>query len=348
MRLMQAMAGAPRGGAEAFFARLAAAFEDAGSITQRVVIARDRMRAAQLREARVDLVELPFGGRLDLWTPLALRRSVVDFRPDILLTWMNRATLMAPNGKHVLVGRLGGYYDLKYYRRCDHLICNTPDLVRHVTEGGWSAARATYLPNFATAPKGAPLARADHGIPKDALLLLGMGRLHHNKGFDTLLAAMPDLPHAWLMLAGSGPEEAGLRREARALGVEGRVRFLGWQPDVGPLLRACDIFVCPSRHEPFGNVVLEAWAAKRPVIATAAAGPRHLIVDGKNGILVPVDEPRAMAEAVKLAARRPDKMAALAAAGHATYERDYSETVVVRRYLDFFQRVKKSCAASRG
>ena len=150
MRLMQAMAGAQHGGAEAFFARLAAAFARKEVLTQRVVIGRDRARAMRLREADVDLIELPFGGVLDLWTPLALRRSVAAFRPDVLLAWMNRATRIAPGGKHVLVGRLGGYYDLKYYRRCDHLICNTPDLVRHVTEGGWPAGRVVYLPNFVT------------------------------------------------------------------------------------------------------------------------------------------------------------------------------------------------------
>ncbi len=348
MRLMQAMAGAPYGGAEAFFARLAAAFVRNGALTQRVVIGRDRARAMRLREADVDLIELPFGGVLDLWTPLALRRSVADFRPDILLTWMNRATRMAPVGRHVLVGRLGGYYDLKYYRRCEYLICNTPDLVRHVTEGGWPAGRVVYLQNLVTTPKSVPLSRTDYGVPQDALLLVAMGRLHRNKGFDMLLAAMPDLPNVWLLLAGSGPEEADLRRMAGELGVEGRVRFLGWLPDVGPLLQAGDILVCPSRHEPLGNVVLEAWAARRPVIAAAAAGPRHLIAEGKNGILVPVDDPTAMAKAVMLAAKRPEEMAALAAAGYATYERDYTEAVVVRRYLDFFQRVKRSCAVSRG
>ena len=128
MRVFQVMAGAEHGGAEAFFTRLVPALGRAG-LEQRVAIRRDAKRSKILSEAGIEPVELPFGGPIDLYTPFRLRREIKAFKPDIVLTWMNRATVKCPPGDFVHVGRLGGYYDLKYYQGCDHLIGNTEDIV---------------------------------------------------------------------------------------------------------------------------------------------------------------------------------------------------------------------------
>ena len=122
-RLLQAIAGARHGGAETFFVRLAVALERAGE-EQRVLIRRDRDRSRRLRAAGVAVAELAFGGRIDVMTRLAFRRQIAAFRPDIVMTWMSRATSLCPRGDFVHVARLGGYYDLKYYRHCDYLIGN--------------------------------------------------------------------------------------------------------------------------------------------------------------------------------------------------------------------------------
>ena len=167
-----------------------------------------------------------------------------------------------------LVGRLGGYYDLKYYRHCDHLVGNTRDL------GTGSSARAGPPRGRITSPNFvhdfAGVAPAVLPAPAGAAKLVALGRLHANKGFDVLLRALALLPGAHLSLAGEGPERAALEGLAAELGVAGRVAFLGWRRDTGALLAGCDVFVCPSRHEPLGNVVLEAWSAARPVVAAAA------------------------------------------------------------------------------
>ena len=70
---------------------------------------------------------------------------------------------------------------------------------------------------------------------------------------------------------------------ANNLKVSDRVRFLGWRLDTPNLLATADALICPSRHEPLGNVILEAWAQERPVIAAASDGPKELIQNGKNG-----------------------------------------------------------------
>jgi glycosyltransferase involved in cell wall biosynthesis len=340
MRVLQAMAGARHGGAEAFFVRLAVALQRAGQ-AQRVLIRRDPERAATLRHGGVEVEELGFAGRLDFVTRLGFRRAVAGYRPEVVLTWMNRATLLCPRGEFVHVARLGGYYDLKYYRRCDHLIGNTPDIVAYLVRQGWPKERAHYLPNFVSAAAAAPAPRADLATPEGAPLVLALGRLHPNKGFDTLLAALVEVPAAYLWLAGEGELRDTLARQARLLGLDSRLRFLGWRDDTAALLAAADLLVCPSRHEPLGNVVIEAWAAGVPVVATASEGPRALIADDQTGRLVPIDDAHALADVMRTVLGDRALAARLAEAGRAAYEAEYSETRVVTLYRDFFERVAR-------
>ncbi|MCP5366585.1 MAG: glycosyltransferase [Hyphomicrobiales bacterium] len=338
MRVMQVMAGAAFGGAEAFFVRLVLALRRA-KLHQHVIIRENAERAQRLRDGGVDPVELTFGGRLDWNTPRVLRTEAVRFKPNVVMTWMNRASLMMKPGPYALVARLGGYYDLKYYRHCDHLVGNTEDIVAYVIKEGWPRERAHYLPNFVSAEGARPVDRSQYYTPDDAPLILAMGRLHVNKAFDVLFQSLVKAPGAYLWLAGDGPERPNLEAQAERLGIRPRLRFLGWRDDTAELLRTCDLFVCPSRHEPLGNVVLEAWAQQRPVVAAASQGPGALIEDGVTGILVPVDDPRSLGLAMADLLDDPGRRAAMAAAGHRAYLDRFTEAAVVRQYLDFFDKV---------
>src|SRR6202035_3157331 len=174
-RLLQAMAGARHGGAEIFFVRLALALQRVGE-TQQVLARPDPDRSPALRGAGIPLVELRFGGPFDVATRAAFRREIAAWRPDIVLTWMSRATAMCPPGDFVHVGRLGGYYDLKYYRRCDHLIGNTRAIVDYAVRQGWPPERAHYLPNFVPDPRTLPAGMA-LDRPHGATVALALGRL---------------------------------------------------------------------------------------------------------------------------------------------------------------------------
>ena len=342
-RLLQAMAGAEHGGAEAFFERLALALERAG-VEQRAVIRRNPRRAGLLRAGGLAVTELAFGGLLDFSTRPGLRRAIADFRPQVVLTWMNRATRMCPisgpgSDGFVHVGRLGGYYDLRNYRHCHHLIGNTQDICRWIVAQGWSGERVHYVPNFVSEDVAEPMPRARLATPAGMPLALTLGRLHPNKGFDVLIRALASLPALHLWIAGEGPLEAELKALAEQSGVAGRVRFLGWRDDVPALFAAADLFICPSRHEPLGNVVIEAWAQGLPVIAAAAQGPRELIEDECNGLLVPIDDSAALAAAVNRLLGDPAAAAALGARGRRAYESRFTESAVVARYLDFLAKV---------
>jgi glycosyltransferase involved in cell wall biosynthesis len=338
MRLLQLLSGAPQGGAETFFVSLAAAFEraradGAADLAQRAVIRRNAGRAAALRAGGVEVRELGFGGALDLATRHGLRREVADFQPDVVLAYMNRAASWMPEGDFVKCARLGGYYDIKYYRRCDHLLCITGSIRRHMIQQGWPEDRAHTLENFATVDDLPAAERTAHGTPAHAPLLLVPSRLHPNKGLDVMLRALALEPRAHLWLAGSGPEEGRLKDLARQLGVQDRVRFLGWRSDRGALFRAADVVVFPSRHEPFGTVSLEAWAYRRPLVAADASGPAGLVQHGEDALLVPREDDAALAGAIARLLDDPALADRLAERGHARYLRDYTEAACVRRYL---------------
>jgi glycosyltransferase involved in cell wall biosynthesis len=175
-------------------------------------------------------------------------------------------------------------------------------------------------------------------------LALALGRLHPNKGLDLLLEALAKTRGVHLWIAGEGPLRPRLEQLATRLGLAGRVRFLGWREDVPALLASADLLVCPSLHEPLGNVIIEAWSAGRAVVATASDGPAGLIEDGDSGILVPLPGsagggPQALARAIERVCEDPGLRARLARAGRRAYEAEFTEDAVVARYRRFFDRV---------
>ena len=136
--------------------------------------------------------------------------------------------------------------------------------------------------------------REELGIPRDAPLLGSVGRLVEDKGHVyavRALAGVSDVePGARLLIVGEGPEEGRLREEARRLGLERRVLFLGFRAGVLGLLKACDLFVLPSLEEGLPVTVVEAMACALPVIASDVGGIRSLVVSGETGLLVPPAE----------------------------------------------------------
>jgi glycosyltransferase involved in cell wall biosynthesis len=342
MRVLQLMAGAGEGGAETFFTRLALAFESAG-LRQHIILRPDVARGAILRDAGVQLSPAPFGGILDWSTGGIVRQAIEEFSPDIVLSWMNRATKFCPprneGQRFVHIGTPRGYYHPKYYRACDHLIVTTDDLVKFYLDRGWAEDRITAIANFAPDIRAAALSRAVHDTPDDAPLLLALGRLHKNKAFDVLIDALADLPGHYLWLGGVGPLEEDLRAQADRGGVADRIRFLGWVADTAPLFAASDVFVCSSRHEPFGNIIIEAWLNETPLVAARSEGPGALITDNEDGLLTPLDDAASMAGAIRRITDDKSLAAGLAAKGRARYEAGFAETEVVARYRDLFERL---------
>ncbi len=328
------MAGAAHGGAELFYERLVRAQHDAGDDVLAVL----RPDAARL--ARLDGIAsrlLRFGPPWDVATPIRLRHALREFAPQVAVAWMNRASAVLPRGEWVSAGRLGGYYPLRHYARCDHLIGNTHGIVDWLRAQNWPVSRTHYLPNFVSDYGGIAPAPDVSLLPRP--ILLGLGRLHTDKGFDTLIRALPGLPGS-LAIAGIGPERQRLAALARDQGVADRISWLGWRDDAGALLAAADVFVCSSRVEPLGNMVLEAWSAGRPVVAADADGPRELLRHGVDGLLVPREDPAALANAI-LRALDAHRATDLAAAGRQRYKASFARPAVLTLWRETLAGLRK-------
>jgi glycosyltransferase involved in cell wall biosynthesis len=329
------------GGAETYFVDLVTALKAAG-VGEAAAIRRHAGRQAALAAAGVPVKTLGFGGPLDILTRPAAAGYARLQGAQLLLAWMNRAARHTPKGPWARIGRLGGYYNLKYYAGFEELVANTEDIAEWIVSQGWPAGRVRCIPNFATAPPplanqgGAALDHASLDTPAGAPLLLGMGRLHDSKAHDVSLQALAELPEAYLWIAGVGPLEAKLKAMAQALGVEDRVRFLGWRTDPSALYRAADVCVFPSRYEPLGNVVIQAWAHGLPVVAAASQGPKALIEDGRDGLLVPIDDAQALADGVRQLLAAPRRAAQLAARGLGRVAAEFSEAAVIGQWKTLF------------
>ncbi|HWE45345.1 MAG TPA: glycosyltransferase [Caulobacteraceae bacterium] len=333
------------GGAETYFVDLVSALKGAGLPTQAAIRA-NAGREAALAAVGVETAVLPFGGLFDFSTRGGVARTAEIMGARVLVAWMSRAARHAPGGPWRRVGRLGGYYDLKYYRGFDRLVGNTRDICDWIVDQGWPAARVSYIPNFAEAGDAQPLDRATLDTPKGVPLLLGMGRLHPSKAHDVSLAALAQIPDAFLWIAGSGPLEAALKAKASELGVADRVRFLGWRSDAGALYRTADVCVFPSRYEPLGNTVIQAWAHGLPVVAAASKGPASLIRDGEDGRLTPIDDVDAFASAVRALIADASLRTTLADAGCARAGAEFSRDAVVAQWRALFDACgDASCAA---
>jgi len=172
--------------------------------------------------------------------------------------------------------------------------------------------------------------------------ILGMGSLVPHKGFDLLLRAYALLPadRPDLLIAGDGPEREPLADLARDLGIEHQVHLLGMVTGDRKvsLYRSATCFVCPSRREPFANVLLESLASGVPAVATDVGGNREIVRHEENGLLCDPDSPAAIAAAV---GRLLDD-AALAAglrAGAARLIARFDWDAVADRYIDLYREV---------
>jgi glycosyltransferase involved in cell wall biosynthesis len=176
-----------------------------------------------------------------------------------------------------------------------------------------------------------------------ALRLLFVGRLRYYKGLDTLLAALPSLPHAHLRVVGEGPMRRGWEAMASSLGLSGRVDFTGEATDeeLPGLYRSAHAFVLPaaSRGEAFGTVLLEAMASGLPCVTTeVGSGTSWIVQDGATGYVVPSRSPSSLAEAIRRL-EDPLRRAEMGQAGRRRVEELFTEERMLENVMDAYREV---------
>ena len=325
------------GGAERFFVQLVNALARR-NIEQTIIIRHQRLWRDEI-DKRINVIENNFRNLSPdrLLLPRTVRHLIEDQTPTALLGWATRGSRLMPSHSGPLkISRLGDYpTKLTYFKNTDILVCNTPGIARHVRDLGWNRD-VEVISNFTSTDEIAPIDRAQLNTPLKAPVIMAMGRFVPRKQFALLTSAIAQIDGAYLWLAGDGEELFNILSLAEKLNVRERVRFLGWQKDIRPFLAASDIFVMPSSHEPLGNVILEAWAQNRPVIATRTEGPTWFMRHRMNGLLFDIGDLDGLVRAIRDLIGNPGLAQTLAAEGRRALHRQFSEDAIVEAYLKLF------------
>jgi glycosyltransferase involved in cell wall biosynthesis len=216
-------------------------------------------------------------------------------------------------------------------------------------------------------PAVTPLARADFGLAADDIVLASVGRVVPKKGFDVLIRALPAIRQSaarvHLLIGGEGPQIEALRHLAEELGVTDHVHLPGVIPwdRVPAFLAMCDLFVLPSVRDAAGNmdglpnVLLEAMAMGKPVVASQLGGVPLVIRDGENGLLCPPGDAAALSEALRSLIADGERRKAFGAAARRVAEEQHSWASMTQQLAALFatdpvraSRVLPSDAAEAG
>ncbi|RMG50324.1 MAG: glycosyltransferase family 1 protein, partial [Acidobacteria bacterium] len=192
--------------------------------------------------------------------------------------------------------------------------------------------------------------RHRYGIPLTAHVILTMGRIDPQKNQRLAIRVLPELlktdPHLHLLLIGPVTNDAYYRQlvdDVRRRGIEAHVTIIpgldAGSRDLVDAYHAADVFLLPSIHEPFGIVILEAWAAGRPVVASRVGGVPSFVVHGRDGLLFDPHDERACRQAIHEMLTHPQRRRSLAEAGCAKARHEYSWDRITERLVAIYREV---------
>jgi len=349
------------GGAERFCARLVNSLAEQSKV---LAVNPANSPTSELIDSTVQQFHPPMRNNYDLPGMLAIRNIAKQSAPAIVQTYMGRATRLThiPRGKGLVhIARLGGYYNLKSYRHAHHLIGNTKGICDYLIKEGVPKERVHHIGNFVEPilpPPTEELAalRQSLGIPEGAFVITCAARFHKNKGLTDLLDAFSKVwnklrrgtdsfSNDWkntsdmrLILVGDGPMSDEIKKKIQTLEISDAVILPGWC-DPRPYYHLADVLVSPSRWEPLGNTILEAWACGKPLIATRTMGAEELITPDEDCVLTPVKDPAALALAFIQLIENPNLRDALARNGSQTVRQRFSREIITGEYLNVYEQL---------
>lgn len=315
----------PRGGAEKVLVALANAFRGAGHPVDMILATSSDGDFDDL-EPSVDVVDLGAGRASRATIPLVryLRRR----RPTVLMSTLHHGNCVAAVARGI--ARVPSRLVLREAISPSESLRHTPGLTARFTERLLGRLYRSADTIVAISQGVADDLVTSFRIPADRVVvihnpvdldrlermsrepivvlslwpptILGIGRLHPQKDFQTLLTAFSRvrrLRPSRLMIVGDGPQRSALQEHAASLGVAADVSFVGFVPNPQPYLRNASVYVLSSRWEGLGNTLLEALVQGTPTVATdCPSGPREALEAGRWGRLVPVGDAAAMADAI--------------------------------------------------
>ncbi len=359
------------GGTERHIARIVPALRRRGLDVMLYVMERGGPLEAEIAARGVPVEGPPSGGRLH-WpkASLALALWLRRERPEVVHFFLPRpyvfgslAAELAGHRRRLMSRRSLTDYRAKYpllgaverllHRRTFGLLGNSQAVLDQLATEVDDGAKLALIHNGIELPSpvftgGRRQMRDMLQIPADALVISVIANLIAYKGHRDLLAALAlikdRLPAQWRLLAIGRDDGIGaeLKASAQALDVAGNILWLGERSDVDELLAASDIFVLPSHQEGFSNALLEAMAARLPVVASDIGGNRDAVIENETGFLVPVRDPRALAAAILSLANSAELRRGLGEAGRRRVEQHFSLQACVDRYERLYRALGES------
>mgnify|MGYP001219437919 FL=1 len=341
MKILQVMGGYLDGGAEIFYIDALSALSNSNIEQYAIINKRNKKGIAKLKALNIPFKTVSFNKLFKWPSKSTISKVIKEFKPDIAHYWMGRACSFSIRGEHINIGWHSGYRGVERFRACDYHIALTNELKKHIALQGIDPDKIYELPIYTNENKSKKINRQDFDTPDDKQLLLSLSRLHPVKGIDILIEAMVKVPDVFLWIAGSGPIKKDLINQTKRLGLGGRVKFLGWRDDKEALMATSDICVFPSRNDAFGAVIIEAWAAKKPNIACKSPGPKAIIKDNYDGLLVDIDDSNQLADTIKKVIINKKLRQSLANNGHRKFMKNYSEQAFSRNIIKIYSSVIK-------
>ncbi len=335
------MGGYSDGGAEIFYIDALTAIQNVNIEQYAIVNKRNKKGIKKLEQLNIRFKTVSFNKLIKLSSKLIISKVIKDFKPDIVHHWMGRACSFLIPGAHINIGWHSGYRGVERFRACDYHIALTSELKKHIALQGIDKKKIFELPIYTNKNLSKKILRKDFNTPQDKPLLLSLSRLHSVKGIDILIKAMTQVPEAFLWIAGSGPLEKDLISQSKRLGLTERIRFLGWRDDKEALMATSDICVFPSRNDAFGAVIIEAWAAKKPNIACKSPGPKAIISDNNDGLLVEIDDANQLAEVINKVINNKKLSISLANNGYKKFMKYYSEEAFSKNITKIYNSIIK-------
>lgn len=300
-------------------------------------------------------------GRLDFGTVRAIRKFISERELDILHTHGYKANIYGYRAaKSTRAGLVATAHNwpgkspiLRLYAFLDRVILRWFDNICVVSSSVADALRRLHVPSekitvvengidIGHFSGGRPVLREELGLGENPLVGF-VGRLAPEKGLEHLLHAaagvLNTLPVAKFILAGEGPKRLALEKLARQLGIEKSVIFLGRRSDLASIYASFDVFVLPSLREGMPLAVLEAMAAKRPVVATRVGAIPTMVKDQQTGLLVDAGDITGLQSAISLLLGRRDLCRTFGQSGHEVAKTLFSSDSMAKNYLGIYRRV---------
>jgi glycosyltransferase involved in cell wall biosynthesis len=307
---------------------------------QRAICPPNNAYAARVQALGVDVVSLDLPGTFAFMDRRKIAAELRRSTPDIVMSWTADAAALVEPGGYVHVGRAMRVHDAPRWATCKILLAPSQARADAAISAGRDAASVRLIPHLPSAVLNtqppAPFDRKKNFTPATARLVFTAARLDIAKGIEDLFEAMTKLSGLYLWIAGDGAYREVLEEQAYTLGIKPRVRFLGWQDDLRPYFAAADVFVYPARQEDLGDAIVEAWSAGAAIVATDSLGPGLLIRNQENGLLIPVGDSQALADAIKFVLVEKEMARRLSAGGRSAFDENFSPDKLIARYVAFF------------